>query len=141
MKAALTSILLTLLVLGGCGFKNINSTLLCDDWFSSENFRTSLTIQIDNNNHKVYLKETTENLDYSAEKNRQLIEAELYDLTESQYEFDEWTRNFKEVGDEITWSEKYATWTLNRITLDLIIKSKEGRKRKESSHYCEKLEI
>ena len=116
---------------------------MCNDWSSNENFRTSLAIQIDNNNDRMFLKEVTENLRYSSEQNEQLRLAGHYELKESQsqFKFDEWTRNFKEQGDEIIWKEKYSVWTFNKITLNLIIKPEEGRDGKKTSYYCEKLDI
>ena len=139
----LTILLLTLLIFGGCSLKKINSTLVCNDWSSKENFRSSLAIQIDNNNDRVFLKEVNENLSYSSEQNERLRLTGHYELKESQsqFKFDEWTRNFKEQGDEIIWKEKYSVWTFNKITLNLLIKPEEGREGKKTSYYCEKLDI
>ena len=75
------------LCLVSCSEREISSTLICKDssYLDGTEFKYTYLIDIDLNNQKVYVKETSFNPFYSEEENKALDEAELYHLIEEEY--------------------------------------------------------
>ena len=121
--------------------KEINTTLICNhSTVSNDNvYKSIYLIELDINKKKAYIKETSINPFYSAEENKQLREAGLYEYMEEEYEEEKWTRKFKNIKGNIVWREKYGSWTLNRQTLSLRVLRDD--KKSDWTMYCRKSQI
>ena len=129
------------LCLVSCSEREISSTLICKNstYLGSDEFKSTYLIELDLNQNKVFIKETTENPYYSKRENEELREAGLYDLMDKQYDVEKWTRKFKKINGEIVWREKFGSWTLNRNTSNIEIKRDDGASR--WMLYCTKTDI
>ena len=121
--------------------KQIDATIICNHAtsYSGNVYKSIFLIELDMNKKKAYIKETTLNPFYSAEENRKLREAGLYEYVEKEYEEEKWTRKFKNIKGNIVWREKYGSWTLNRQNLSLRVLRDD--KKSDWTMYCKKSQI
>ena len=129
------------LCLVSCSEREISSTLICKDssYLDGTEFKYTYLIDIDLNNQKVYVKETSFNPFYSEEENKALDEAELYHLIEEEYDVEKWSRKFKNIDDDIVWYEKHGSWILDRA--NLVIRFKRDTGESGVLMYCDKANV
>ena len=134
---------LVLMVFGivSCDSREISSTLICKDssFLDGTEFKYTYLIDIDLNNQKVYVKETSFNPFYSEEENKAFDEAELYHLIQEEYDVEKWSRKFKNIDDDMVWYEKHGSWILDRA--NLVIRFKRDTGESGVLMYCDKANI